>query len=223
MARSAPDDLPNEPDVQHLLDQLRELEGLVDEPEELQQVRRTMRVARRIPGSNLLEKRIQMYTTHDLAETFVGGVILSLPLLVEDGVFDIAAWFLRHTVVGVPIFLLANVAFIFGLTIGLIYWADIRQVHVTKPIFGFIPRRLVGVLTVSLLTATGLLVLWGRHVAGDPDGSMEILARISVVWTAAAFGGALGDILPGEGSGTDLTIENLAEAVWNSGETVTRP
>lgn len=213
MAQPRRDNRPREAEVEELLDQLEELEGIVDEPEELEQVRETMSVARRIPGSSLFSERIQRYTTHDIAEAFVGGVILSLPLLVEDGVFDIARWFLRHTVLGLPVLLLGNVLFILGLTIGLIYWSDFRQVEVTEPVLGLIPRRLVGVLSISLLTATGLFVLWGRHVAGNPNGMTEILARLSVVWAAAAFGGALGDILPGEGSGTNVTIEDLTESL----------
>lgn len=204
---------PDEPDLEYLLQRLEELEEIVDQPEERRHVRRTMNVARRIPGSEMIEKRIQKYTTTDLAETFVGGVILSLPLLVEDGVFDIATWFAENTVAGIPVFLLGNIAFVVALTVGLIYWADIRHVRITEPIFGFIPRRLVGVLVISFLTATMLVVLWGRHVEGDPASTLEILGRITVIWAAAAFGGAMGDILPGEGTGTDLTVENISGVV----------
>lgn len=146
-----------------------------------------------------------------MAEAFVGGILVSLPMLVEDGVFEIARWFLQTTVAGVPVFLVGNVAFIVVVTIGLMYWSDIREVQITNPIFGVVPRRLVGVLTVSVLTAVFLMVLWGRLLAGDPEGPLEVFARVTVIWAAAAFGGALGDILPGESRGHDIVVENLDE------------
>ena len=209
---------PDDPDLDHLLDRLEELEETVDNPEEREQVRRTLQVARRIPGHGMLGKRIQKYTTRDIAEAFVGGILLSLPMLVEDGVFRIAEWFLSRTVAGVPVFLVGNVVFVVLLTIGLIYWSDIREVQITNPIFGFIPRRLVGVLGISFLTSAFLLVLWGRHLAEDPAGALEVFARITVVWSAAAIGGALGDILPGESRGHDIIVENLDEIVGPDGD-----
>ncbi len=39
---------------------------------------------------------------------------------------------------------------------------------------------------------------------------MVAVARVSVVWTVASFGAALGDILPGESSGDDIN-DDLAE------------
>lgn len=204
--------LPAETDVSHLLDHLEELEETVDDPDERAEVRHAMRIARRIPGNGLVRDGIRKYTTRDVAEGFVGGILLSLPLLVEDGVFEIAEWFLETTVAGVPVFLAGNVAFIVLLTIGLLYWSDFRDVRITEPILGIVPRRLVGVLLVSLLTATFLLVLWGRHAEEDPT-TMEVVGRITVIWAAAAFGAALGDILPGESDGTDLTVDNLDQII----------
>ncbi|MFC4437845.1 MULTISPECIES: DUF2391 domain-containing protein [Natrialbaceae] len=206
------EELPSEPDVDHLLEHLEELEGLVDDPAEREQVRRTMRVARRIPGVNAVENGIRKYTARDMAEAFVGSILLALPLLVEDGVFEIAEHFVAVTVSGVPLFLLSNVLFILLLTTGLIYWTDIRKVSVTKPLFGFVPRRLVGVLGISFLTAAGLMVMWGRIFVEGPT-SAEAFARITVIWTAGAFGAALGDILPGESEGHDVTIGNLDDIV----------
>ena len=219
-AGATPDEYvpPDEPDVEYLMEHLERLEETVDAPEERDQVRRTMRVARRISTPDHLERRIRKFTTRDVAEAFVGGILLSLPLLVEDGVFEIAEWFLETTVAGVPVVLVANVAFIVVLTTGLIYWADIRDVQVTNPLFGVIPRRLVGVLLVSFLTAAFLLVLWGRHLGDDPASTLEIFGRVTVIWAAAAFGAALGDILPGESRGYDLVVENFDEIVGVDGE-----
>lgn len=202
---------PDDPDIDYLLTHLEKLEATVDEPEELEQVRRTVKVARRIPDSRALEQRIQKYTTRDMAEAFVGGILLSLPLLVEDGVYEIAEWFLETVVAGVPVFLVANVTFVVMLTVGLLYWSDICDVRITSPIFGVVPRRLLGVLAISFLTAVFLVILWGRHA--DAGSTLEVVARMTVIWAAAAFGAALGDILPGESRGYDLVVENLDEIV----------
>ena len=208
---------PDGPGLEYLLENLEKLEETVDSEEEREQVEYALEVARRIPGTRYLERSIDKYTTRDMAEAFVGGILLSLPLLVEDGVFEIAEWFTEHTLFGIPVFLVANVTFVVALTIGLLYWADFRNVNVTKPILGFIPRRLIGVLVVTFLTATMLLVLWGRHTADDPT-TLELFGRITVIWAAAAIGGALGDILPGESAGHDITVENLEDIVKPDGE-----
>jgi len=201
-----------DPDVEALLGQLEELEETVDSEQELEQVQSTISLAERIPGSGFLSGHIQKYTTRDVAEAVVGAILISMPMLVEDGVFDVAAYLTDRWMFGVPIFFALNVVFVVVMSIGLLYWADIREVKISNPIFGIVPRRLVGVLTASFLTATGLVFLWGRHRVGDPS-DFEVLARIVVVWTAAAFGAALGDILPGESAGYDITIQNLDDIV----------
>jgi uncharacterized membrane protein len=201
---------PSDPDIDRLLEELEELETLVDHPAEREQVRRAIRTVHHVPGLHAVENGIKRYTTRDMAEAFVGSVLLSLPLLVEDGVFEIGAHFVEFTVSGVPVFLLANVLFIGLLTTALLYWTDIRNVQVTEPVFGVVPRRLIGVLGISLFTATALMIMWGRIFEEDPT-TLEAIGRIVVIWTAGAFGAALGDILPGESDGIDLTLERLEE------------
>lgn len=186
-------------DIEDVLAKLDRLEASVSSSEERQQVQRTRRMLERVPGG----KRIQKYTSRDIAEGFVGGIIFALPLLVEGGVFEIAEWFATATLGPVPIFLLLNIFLIIGLTIGLLYYTDIRNIRVTNPIFGVIPRRLVGVLSISFLVAGGSMLLWGRLHLEDPT-PFEAFARITVVWAASAFGATLGDILPGESKGNDL-------------------
>ncbi|GAB3679751.1 hypothetical protein GCM10028857_01540 [Salinarchaeum chitinilyticum] len=201
-----------DPDVDALLDQLEELEETVDSEHEREQVQSTISLAERIPGGGLLSGHIQKYTTRDVAEAVVGAILISMPMLVEGGVFEVAAFLSDRWRFGVPIFFIGNVAFVVVMSIGLLYWADIREVKISNPILGIVPRRLVGVLVASFLTAAGLFFLWGRHRVGNPT-EFEVLARIVVIWTAAAFGAALGDILPGESAGYDITIENLDDIV----------
>lgn len=192
-----------DPDIEDLLAKLDALRDTVDEEHEREKVRQTISLVERMPGTGALAERITKYTSRDLAESFVGAVLFALPLLVEGGVFEIAAWFAATTVAGVPVLLIGHVGFIFLATAGLLYFADFRQITIRHPIFGVIPRRYAGVLLVSLTTSATMLLFWGRLHEGDPT-AVERVGRIAVVWAAAAFGAGLGDILPGESQGEDL-------------------
>jgi len=193
---------PNDP-LTDVFDELDELEEVVDSQTERDEVQDVRRALERLPGGRYVGNRIDRYTTRDVAEGFVGSILLSLPLLVEDGVFDIADHFLAATVASVPVWLLGNVAFVVVMTWGLLYWTEFRNLHESDPLVGLVPRRLVGVLSISLCTAALLMTMWGR-VGGWTDPALAF-ARISVVWTPAAFGAVLGDILPGESGGTELS------------------
>lgn len=139
-----------------------------------------------------------------MAEAFVGSIVFLIPLLVEDGVFEIADHFLTVRVAGWPVFLLGNAAFVMLLTGALIYWSDIQRVDVTTYVLGIpIPRRLLITLLIALGTATLMMTLWGR--VADWTIPAVAVARITVVWTAASIGAALGDLLPGESTGSDIT------------------
>ena len=186
-------------DVEDVLEQLRVLERTVTTPEERREVERAKRMIKHVPGSD----RIRKYTTRDISEGIVGGIVFSLPLLVEDGVFEIAEWFLAFTVGPLPVFLAVNSIFVVALATGLLYATDFRDVRVTRPIFGIVPRRLLGVLVISFTVAAVMMYMWGRLHEEDPT-ALERLARITVLWAAAALGATLGDILPGESSGTDI-------------------
>ncbi len=194
-------------ELQDVFDQLDELEEAVTGSKELQAVRRTRRILERVPGSD----RIKKYTSRDVAEGFVGGIIFSLPLLVEDGVFEIAEWFAEFSVGPLPLFLTVNVVFIVILVSGLLYYTDFREIKV-RLLFGFIPKRLLGILTVSFWVAFLTMFMWGRLHEQDPT-TLEQLARVTVIWAAAALGATLGDILPGESKGKDI-----AELIGDLGE-----
>lgn len=159
--------------------------------------------------------RIQKYTSRDIAEAFVGSIFFAIPFLVEDGVFEIATYFLSVRIAGLPVAFLLNTAFVLLMILALVYWAGPQDVRIHRPLFGIIPRRLVGIAIVSFLTAAALMTLWGR-VDGWAD-PVVALARISVVWTVASFGASLGDILPGESSGADINddLAALGDAARN--------
>lgn len=195
--------LPEDPDIDDLIAHLENLKESVDAPEERTTVGQVIDLVERMPGSRAFTHRVRNYTTRDIAEGFVGGIIFALPLLVEDGVFLIAEWFVSERVGGLPVVLVLNGIVTVGMIIGLLYYTDWRDVQVTKPIFGLVPRRLVGLLLSSFLVALGLMLLWGRLHEGEPT-TVEAFARVCVVWTAAAIGATLGDILPGESQGEDI-------------------
>lgn len=148
--------------------------------------------------------RIESYTARDLAEAFVGSVVFAVPFLVEDGVFAVATHLQAGVVSRIPVLLLANAGFVLGMILALVYWAGPQDVKISRPLLGFIPRRLLGIALVSACTAAVLLLLWGRIGTWQTLGTA--IARISVVWPLAAFGAALGDVLPGESSGPDLGV-----------------
>ncbi|PSP15311.1 hypothetical protein BRC62_07675 [Halobacteriales archaeon QH_10_67_13] len=77
---------------------------------------------------------------------------------------------------------------------GPLHYTDVRSAR-ERPLFGLVPRRLTGTLLISLTVAVGTVFLWDRLNAGDPT-PMEALARITVIWAAAALGAALGNIPP---------------------------
>jgi len=192
-----------------------DLESVVDDSSGRRDVDRLRERAARATLDDGFDDQIRKYTSRDIAEAFVGSVFFSIPFLVEDGVFDVAAFFLSFRVGGVPVYLLVNVAFVLGMVLALVYWAGPQDVHVSRPIFGIVPRRLVGISIVSFLTAAALMTMWGR--VGNWREPVVALARISAVWTVASFGAALGDILPGESSGSDIN-DDLAALGRSAGD-----
>lgn len=149
--------------IAEVMTRLEGLEATVDSSAERQEVRHVRRMRERVPGG----EHIYTYTTRDIAEGILGGIVFSLPLLVEDGVFAIAEWFAVIRVGTVPALLLVNFLFIVALISGLLYHTDIRQVH-GRLVFGIVPKRLVVILFISLVVAVSSMLLWGRLHVGDP-------------------------------------------------------
>lgn len=191
-----------------IIDQFAAIETLVDDQAERRDVERIRDRTSQAALDDGFGDRIRKYTTRDIAEGFVGSIFFSIPFLVEDGVFDVANYFLSFRLGTFPVFFVLNTAFILLMVTTLVYWAGPQDVQVTRPLFGFVPRRMVGIAAVSFLTAAALMTMWGR--VENWQTPVVAIARISVVWTVAAFGAALGDILPGESSGDDIN-DDIAE------------
>jgi uncharacterized membrane protein len=198
--------------VAALHEQFDDLESVVDDTGERQAVNRIRERSVQATVEDTLGDRIQKYTSRDIAEGFVGSIFFAIPFLVEDGVFDVAEYFLSFQVGVFPVFFLLNTVFVLLMILALVYWAGPQDVRVNRPLLGVIPRRLIGIALVSLLTTAALMTMWGRVAWEDP---VVALARVSVVWTVASFGAALGDILPGESSGADINDDLAALADQN--------
>jgi uncharacterized membrane protein len=199
---------PEQVAVDEIRSHLEDLEGTVDDPEERAAVQHALGLVERFPGRTIGDDLIRKFTRRDVAEGFVGAIFISLPMLVEDGVYDIADLFLA-----VPALFVLNVLFVCAMVAGLLYFADFRDVEITRPIFGVVPRRFTAVLVIAFVTPTFTMTLWGR-LDGWADPTVA-LARISVVWTLCAFGAAIGDILPGESSARDINdeLDDLGERI----------
>lgn len=194
--------------VAELHRQFDDLESVVGSDRNRTEVNRVREQTIEATLDDVFGDQIQKYTTRDIAEAFVGSVFFAIPFLVEDGVFTIAEFFLSFQIGVFPVYFLLNAVFVLVMILALVYWAGPQDVRVTRAVFGFIPRRLIGIAVVSFLTAAALMTMWGRVTNWQEP--VVVLARISVVWTVASFGAALGDILPGESSGDDIN-DNLAD------------
>jgi uncharacterized membrane protein len=177
------------PDVEALLDELEELEETVDAADERAQVRETIRIARRVSQPRLFGRVVRGFDRADAMEALLGSVLFGIPMAVEEGTREVGT-FLAASPLALGGSLLATVLVV----VGVLYVADIQDVRVYRPIFGIVPRRLVGVLGIAFLTAAGLLTVWGRL---DWAAPRLALAQISVAFVPMAIGAALGDILPG--------------------------
>jgi uncharacterized membrane protein len=190
-ARVDDGDADGEPaDMGDLFDELQELEEMVGTEDAREQVRETMRVAM-IAGkaASPFGRVIRGYDRGDLAEALLGSLLFGIPMAVEGGTQEVGEFLAPR-----PFYLGGTAVFAVGLVIGIIYVADIQDVRVHKPILGLVPRRLVGVVGVSFLTAALLLTGWGRI---DWETPWLALANVVVAFVPMSIGAALGDLLPG--------------------------
>jgi len=177
-------------DMGDLFDELQELEGLVVSDAAREQVRETMRVAMAASAAaSPFGRVIHGFDRSDLAEALLGSLLFGIPMAVEGGTQEVGVFLAPR-----PGYLVGTLVFAVGLVVGIIYVADFQDVRVHKPLLGLIPRRLVGVLGVSLLTATLLLTGWGRIDWGSPALAA---ANVVVAFVPMSIGAALGDLLPG--------------------------
>jgi len=179
----------------NLFDELQELEQLVDSEDERRQVRDAMRAAADSQDHEpaTFGRVVWGFGRSDLAEALLGSLLFGIPMAVEGGTVDAGLHIAQH-----PLYLLATVAIAVGLVISILYVAEFQDVRVANPIFGFIPRRLVGVTGTALVVSVALLTGWGLvEWSTDPAVVYESACICAVAFVPMAIGAALGDILPG--------------------------
>jgi uncharacterized membrane protein len=185
-----PDDVEGaDPAIEDLVLELADLKESVDSPAERAQVEETMALAMRVSGRGTFGRVIRGFDRADLAEALLGSVVFGIPMFVESGTLEIGAFLAAHP----PLFGLTVVVAI-GLVVNILYVAEFQDVRVYRPLFGFLPRRIVGVVGVSALTAVTLMTAWGRVDWADPWLSV---CTVAVAFFPMVVGAALGDILPG--------------------------
>ncbi len=189
MARPDPSEEEEPATVGDLLDDLEALESLVENPEARQQIETAIETAKSMAVPGTFGRVIKGYDLGDLSEAFLGALLLGIPMFVEGGTYDIGAYLATR-----PLLLFGTHVVTVVLVIGILYVADFQDVRIHRPILGLVPRRLVGVLGASLVTATVIMTLWGTV---DWTNPMSAIAAISVAHLPMSIGAALGDILPG--------------------------
>jgi uncharacterized membrane protein len=171
--------------LQELLD---EIEDLTDTEAERDRVRETVEERLDIE-SGPFGQVIRGFDRGDLAETLLGSVLFGIPMAVEGGTQEVGAHMAAN-----PLAIEATVVFTVGIVVGILYVSDLQDVRVHAPLFGLVPRRLVGVVGVSFGTAVAMLTLWGRVDWAAPGLA---LATCTAAFVPMAIGAALSDILPG--------------------------
>ncbi|WP_340101650.1 DUF2391 family protein [Salinibaculum salinum] len=187
-----PDESPSEndqPEMADLYAQLEDLEKMVDSQAAREHVRETMRMAVGVGTPGVFGQIIRGYDRADIAESVLGALLFGIPMFVEGGTNEVGEFVATN-----PLYFVGTHVLALGVVISIIYVADIQDVRVHRPIFGLVPRRLVGVMTVSFLIAVVMMTGWGRVSWTDP---WVAVCTVSVAFVPMAIGAALGDILPG--------------------------
>lgn len=175
-------------DGEDLLEELEDLRELADTPEEREQLEETLEVARAVTRRGRFRRVVGQFGPGDAAESLLGSLLFGIPMAVEGGTTEVAAFLAPR-----PMLLAGNVLAALGVVAGLLYLADLRDVRVRDPLLGVLPRRFAGVVVVSALTAVALFSAWGRVSWSDP---MTAIATAAVAFVPMSIGAALGDLLP---------------------------
>jgi uncharacterized membrane protein len=176
------------PDVSDLFDELEELDDVVDDPDAQRQLDEIKTLTGSIQGS-AFGQVIYGFDRHDAAEAALGSLLFGIPMAVEGGTNEVGVYVAQS-----PWLLAVIAAATVAIVHAVLYVAEFQDVRVADRLLGVVPRRLAGVLVVSLGIAAALLTAWGRLEGSEP---VVVLATVLVAWVPMAIGAALGDILPG--------------------------
>ncbi len=185
--RDDPDDEP--PTLGDLLDELDEYEASLTDPARRQRIQEIIETATEIEEPAVFGRTIVGFDRADLMEAMLGALLFGIPMMVEGGTQEVGAFVATR-----PIYLVGTLAFAVATTVGILYVAEFQDVRIYKPILGFVPRRLLGVVGVSLVLSLVMSTAWGRVEWAEP---WLAFCTCVVAFVPMAIGAALGDILPG--------------------------
>lgn len=175
--------------LEQTIETLEELEEQTDAKRKRRLIREALKHARKA-SARPVRGAIRGFGWRDVAEAFVGSLVVGIPMLAEGGTLEIGAYLAGH-----PAHLAGTVLLGFGALIGLLYGTKFRRVEVVNPIFGFIPRRVVGIVAVASVTSFLLMAGWGRVDWSDPGVAWSQITFLAVIMS---IGAAISDIVPTE-------------------------
>jgi len=187
-AAAVEDAQDDQPRMADLFEELQQLEDAVDSEAEREQVREAMRMAVEVQQRGVFGRIVRGFDTGDAAQALLGALLFGIPMFVEGGTTEVGLFIANR-----PLFLAGTHLFVLGLVIGILYVADIQDVRIQNPIFGFVPRRLLGIRGISFGTALLMMTLWGVVDWTDP---LPAIGAVTVAHVPMSIGAALGDILP---------------------------
>lgn len=178
-----------DPSMVDLVSELHELADMVDDPDERQQVREAIEMARDVEKPGVFGRVIKGYDRADAAEAFLGALLFGIPMFVEGGTAEVGSVLAAN-----PAILMGTIIGTIATVYGIVFVADIQDVRVTAPVFGLVPRRLIGVLGIAYLTAAVVMTAWGRIEWAE---SGLAIAQVVTAAVPMAIGAAISDLLPG--------------------------
>ena len=181
---SAPDD--DDPDMEDVFEQLDVLAETVDTEREREQVRETRRTLREAQQRGAIGRLQSTFDFRDAGEALLGSFLFGIPMIVEDGTLTAG----RH-IAGSPLAFATTLVLGLGLVFGIFHAVKFERIS-GDFLFGVVPLRLLGILTISGSLALVLLTLWGRVAWTEPYVASGQLAVTAIVM---AVGASLGDIL----------------------------
>ena len=162
MARSDERQTDREANIDDVLTKLAELEAIVDREEELEQVRETMRTARHVRPQGVIGRFQDQFGPRDAGEALVGSFVFGMPMIVEDGALEIGRFISAR-----PPFLFLTALLGVALVFGVLHAGEFERV-VEDRLFGILPLRPVGIISIAGVMAVGLMTVWGRVSWSEP-------------------------------------------------------
>lgn len=177
------------PTLGDLLDELDAYQESLTDPTRRERIQEIIETAVDVEEPAVFGRTVVGFDRADLMEATLGALLFGIPMMVEGGTQDVGAFIATH-----PVYLVGTLVFAVATTVGILYVANFQDVRIHNPIFGFIPRRLVGVIGVSLAVSLVMGTAWGRVDWANP---WLAFCTSTVAFVPMVIGAALGDILPG--------------------------